>query len=67
VVTGAFLRKSRKYAFVVILIVSAVITPSPDWTSQLIVAVPLLLLFELSIKIASRVDKQRLTEEKEWS
>ena len=67
VVTGAFLRKSRKYAFVIILIVSAVITPSPDWTSQLIVAVPLLLLFELSIKIASRVDKQRVTEEKEWS
>lgn len=67
VVTGTFLRNSRKYAFVVILIVSAVITPSPDWTSQLIVAVPLLLLFELSIKIASRVEKQRIQEEKEWS
>ncbi|MEJ7626741.1 MAG: twin-arginine translocase subunit TatC [Ferruginibacter sp.] len=66
-VSGAFLRKSRKYAFVVVLILSAVITPSPDWTSQLIVAVPLLLLFELSIIIASRVDKKRLVEEKEWS
>ena len=67
IVTGSFLRKSRKYAFVIILIVSAVITPSPDWTSQLIVAVPLLFLFELSIKIAARVEKQRIQEEKEWS
>jgi sec-independent protein translocase protein TatC len=67
VVSGAFLKKSRKYAFVIILVVSAVITPSPDWTSQLIVAVPLLILFELSILIAARVDKQRVQEEKEWS
>ncbi len=67
IVTGSMLRKYRKYAFVVVLILSAVITPSPDWTSQLIVAVPLLLLFELSIIIASRVEKTRLQEEKEWS
>jgi sec-independent protein translocase protein TatC len=67
IVTGTMLRKYRKYAFVVVLILSAVITPSPDWTSQLIVAVPLLLLFELSIIIATRVEKTRLQEEKEWS
>lgn len=67
VVSGKLLRKYRKYAFVVILILSAVITPSPDWTSQMIVAVPLLILFELSIIIASRVDKQKALEEKEWS
>lgn len=67
VVSGNMLRKYRKYAFVVILVLAAIITPSPDWTSQLIVAIPLLLLFELSIVIASRVDKKRVDEEKEWS
>ena len=57
-ITAKFLRRYRKYAFVIILIVAAVITPSPDWTSQTIVAVPLLLLYEISVIIVSRVDKQ---------
>jgi sec-independent protein translocase protein TatC len=67
IITGDFLRKYRKYAFVVILILAAIITPSPDWTSQLIVGIPLLFLFELSVIIASRVDKNKIREEKEWS
>jgi len=67
IITGNFLRNSRKYAFVIILVLAAIITPSPDWTSQLIMAVPLFLLFELSIMIASRVDKKKKQEEKEWS
>jgi sec-independent protein translocase protein TatC len=44
-ITPKFLKDYRKYAFVVILIVAAIITPSPDWTSQTIVAVPLILLY----------------------
>ncbi len=67
IVSGSFLRKYRKYAFVIILILAAVITPSPDWTSQAIVSIPLLILFELSVIIASRVEKERLVQEKEWS
>lgn len=66
-ISAAFLRKYRKYAFVVILILSAVITPSPDWTSQIIVSVPLLILYELSVLIVARIDKQKEKEEKEWS
>jgi sec-independent protein translocase protein TatC len=66
-ITGEFLRKYRKYAFVIILLLAAIITPSPDWTSQIIVAIPLLLLFEISIVIASRVDKENGKKEKEWS
>jgi sec-independent protein translocase protein TatC len=65
-ITPQYLRTYRKYAFVVILIVSAVITPSPDWTSQLIVAIPLVILYELSIFISARVYKNRLIEEKQW-
>jgi sec-independent protein translocase protein TatC len=46
--------------------VAAVITPSPDWTSQTIVAVPLIILYEISIVISKRVDKQRKIEEAQW-
>jgi sec-independent protein translocase protein TatC len=68
VVTAAFLKKSRKYAIVIILILAGVITPGPDLISQLTVAVPLYLLYEVSIILARRVEKDRAEEEaKEWS
>jgi len=67
-ITGSFLRQYFKFAFVIILVVAAVITPSPDWTSQFLVAIPLLLLYWISILLASRVEKNKLKEEeKEWS
>jgi sec-independent protein translocase protein TatC len=65
-ITPEFLKTYRKYAYVIILIVAAVITPSGDWTSQLIVTIPLVILYELSILVSSRVAKQRAIEEKEW-
>ncbi len=58
IVTGTLLRKYFKFAFVIILVVSAIITPSPDWTSQFLVAIPLLFLYWISILLASRVEKQ---------
>lgn len=67
IITAAFLKTYRKYAFVAILVLAAIITPSPDWTSQVIVAIPLLLLYEISVVIAGRVDKSKAKEEKEWS
>jgi len=65
-ITPKYLRTYRKYAYVLILIVAAVITPSPDWTSQTIVAVPLILLYEISIFISARVEKQKDIEDKQW-
>ncbi|MDP4283412.1 MAG: twin-arginine translocase subunit TatC [Bacteroidota bacterium] len=65
-VTPKFLKTYRKYAYVIILVVAAVITPSPDWTSQTIVAVPLILLYEISIFISKRVYKQKKKEEAQW-
>ena len=67
IISAKFLKTYRKYAFVVILIVAAIITPSPDWTSQTIVAIPLLLLYEISVILCARVDRQKAKEEKEWS
>lgn len=66
-ITGGFLRRYFKFAFVIILLVAAVITPSPDWTSQFLVAIPLTLLYFISIIIASRVEKKAAKAEKEWS
>lgn len=68
IVTGSFLKKYFKFAFVIILVVAAVITPSPDWTSQFLVAIPLTLLYWISILLAMRVEKNKAKEEaKEWS
>ena len=58
VVTPTFMRKYRKHSIVVIFIISAVITP-PDVFSQTLVAIPLLLLYEVSILISARVMKQK--------
>lgn len=67
IVTGSFLRKNRRYAIVVILIVAAIITP-PDVISQIVVTLPLWLLYEISIVLASRVEKEKAKEEaEEWS
>lgn len=66
-VSANFLKSKIKYAIVIILIVAGVITPGPDVVSQLAVAIPLLLLYVISIFLAARVDKERAKEEKEWS
>lgn len=58
-VTPLFLRTYRKYAVVIVLIVAAVVTP-PDVVSQIIVAIPMLIIFELSVVISSLVYKVKL-------
>jgi sec-independent protein translocase protein TatC len=68
IVTASYLSKMRKYAVVIIFIVAGIITPGPDVISQLAVAVPLLILYEVSIVLVRRVDKQRAEDDvKEWS
>lgn len=56
-VTPPFMRKYRRHAIVVILIISAIITP-PDVTSQIIVTIPILILYEISIFISKYVLKK---------
>ena len=56
--TPEFMRLYRKHAIVVILILAAVITP-PDVTSQILVSLPLIVLYEISIKISARVIKNQ--------
>ena len=63
-VTPKFLRKNRKFAIVIVLILSAVITP-PDVTSQIILTFPILLLYEIGIIIANKVNPEPLIESPE--
>jgi sec-independent protein translocase protein TatC len=65
-ITPAFLRTYRKYAYVALLVIAAIITPSPDWGSQLIVVIPLMMLYELSILISARVNKAEQKKWEEW-
>jgi sec-independent protein translocase protein TatC len=67
IVKATFLKKYRRHAFVIILIAAAIITPSTDPFSLTIVTIPLYLLFEASIIIASRINKRQEKEQKEWS
>jgi len=49
VVNVAFLRKHRKYAFLLAFVIAAVVTPTPDIVNQLLMAGPLVVLYEVSI------------------
>ncbi|MFM2224514.1 MAG: hypothetical protein RJA07_716 [Bacteroidota bacterium] len=58
IVNAPMLKKFRRYALVLVLVLSAIITPSVDMFTQGLVAVPLYGLYELSIIVVSRVQKQ---------
>jgi sec-independent protein translocase protein TatC len=60
IITPQFMRTYRKHAMVVNLVLAAVITPSPDVTSQLLVAIPLFILYEISIYVSQMVVKKKL-------
>jgi len=57
-VTPAFLKRYRKHAIVIILILAAIITP-PDIFSQILVFIPLVVLYEISILISKKIKRQQ--------
>ena len=63
-VTSRMLKAYRKHSIVVILVLSAVITP-PDVISQLLIAMPIVVLYEVGIEIAKRLEKKRALKEAE--
>jgi sec-independent protein translocase protein TatC len=64
IVSPEFLRKYRKHSIIIILIVAAIVTP-PDPLSQMLITIPLYLLFEISILISAGVAKRKAKEEAE--
>ena len=63
-VTPEFLKEYRKYALVLVLILAAIITP-PDIISQVIVAIPMIVLYEVSIKISKYIIKKEEKKKKD--
>lgn len=58
ILTPRFMRKYRKHAVVIILIIAGILTPGPDVTSQLLLGIPLFLLYEISILISKFAQKK---------
>lgn len=59
--TPDFMKHNRKYMYVIMLILSAIITP-PDMFSQILVVLPLIVLYEFSIGVSNRIYKKTLEE-----
>ena len=60
ILTASFMRKTRRYAIIIIMIVGALISPSPDILTTTLATVPLLVLYEVGILVAAVVEKRKL-------
>ncbi len=59
IVDARFLRKFRKYAFLLAFVVGAVLTPTPDMVNQIVMSLPVYLFYEISILLISLVGKKK--------
>jgi sec-independent protein translocase protein TatC len=57
-VTPRFLARNRKYAILIVFVIAAILTPTPDIFNQSLMAVPMILLYEVGI-LAARVVQRR--------
>jgi sec-independent protein translocase protein TatC len=64
--TPEFMRASRRYAIVIILVIAAIITPTADIITLLTVSAPMFILYELSIMVSANVKKSKELAEKEF-
>jgi len=58
-ISASALRRARPYAIVVILFVAAILTPTPDIFTQLLLAVPLYILYEATIIIIRMTGRKK--------
>ncbi|WP_404452789.1 twin-arginine translocase subunit TatC [Virgibacillus necropolis] len=65
VITPDYMRKVRKYAYFVLVIIGTIVTP-PDFILQTIVAIPLILLYEISIYCSKAVYRKKLKKHQEF-
>lgn len=62
IISSSFLRKYRRHAYIVLLLLAAIITP-PDVFSMMLVTFPLVMLYEVGIILAKRIEKKRKKED----
>jgi sec-independent protein translocase protein TatC len=65
VINPYVLTKIRKYAYFVLIVISVIISP-PDFMSDVLVTIPLLVLYEISINLSKIVYRRKLKKEKDW-
>jgi sec-independent protein translocase protein TatC len=65
IMTPKFMRSTRRYAIVIILVIAAVVTPTPDMLTMTVVSIPLFVLYEVSIVVAAIVEKRKLKKSDE--
>lgn len=67
-ISPGFLKEKRRYAIVIILVLAAFITPSPDWISQTLVFIPLMILYEIGVLVSKKAAREIAEKDKEeWS
>ena len=66
IVTAKFMREKRRYAIIIILIIAMLVTPTPDVTTMIVISIPLFGLYEVSIRVAARIDKRRALKDAEF-
>ncbi|WP_312138302.1 twin-arginine translocase subunit TatC [Sphingobacterium sp.] len=66
IMTPEFMRASRRYAIVIILVIAAIITPTADVITLLTVSAPMFILYELSIMVSANVKRAKEQAEKEF-
>jgi sec-independent protein translocase protein TatC len=59
-VTAAFLTRNRRYAILLIAVLSAVLTPTPDFFNMTLMGGPLYLLFEVGVLLAKMIERRRM-------
>ena len=64
-VTPRFLRKTRKYAYFILVIIGTMLSP-PDFIVQFVVIIPLIILYEISILLSYTVYKRKQQKHKEY-
>jgi sec-independent protein translocase protein TatC len=60
ILTAKFMRETRRYAIVIILIIAAIVTPTPDMMTMTVVSIPLFVLYEVGILVSAVVEKRKL-------
>ena len=65
ILSGTFMRRTRRYSVIILLIIGAIISPSPDFFTTIISTVPLFVLYEIGIWVATVVEKRRLAKHDE--
>ncbi|RDW22083.1 twin-arginine translocase subunit TatC [Oceanobacillus chungangensis] len=65
ILTPKFLEKNRRYAYFALVVISTIITPAPDFILPVIISIPLIFIYEISIRLAKRIYNKKLKKHEE--